>query len=68
VTFKAVLSYKIDIEKLKSDIADMSDIKLREMIFSLPAIDMTSQNVVSFWPFWVKTVPNNLNKINIVVD
>ena len=68
VTFKAVLSYKIDIEKLKSDIADMSDVKLRETIFSLPGIDMESQNVVSFWPFWVKTFPNNLNKINIVVD
>ncbi|MDO8443085.1 MAG: hypothetical protein Q7S81_02415 [bacterium] len=68
MTFKAVLSYKTDIEKLKSDIADMSDIKLRETIFSLPSIDMESQNVVSFWPFWVKTVPNNLNKINITVD
>jgi len=68
VTFKAVLSHKIDIEKLKSDIAGMSDVKLRETIFSLPGIDMASQNVVSFWPFWVKTVPNKLNKINITVD
>ncbi len=68
VTFKAVLSYKIDIEKIKSEIAGMQDIKLRETIFSLPGIDMESQNIVSFWPFWVKTVPKNLNKINIVVD
>lgn len=68
VTFKAVLSYKIDIDKIKSEIADMSDIELREKIFSLPGIDIEKQNVVSFWPFWVKRVPNNLNKINIVVD
>jgi len=68
VTFKAVLSYKIDIDKIKSDIAGMSDIQLREKIFSLPGIDIENQNVVSFWPFWVKRVPNNLNKINIVVD
>lgn len=68
VTFKAILSYKIDIEKLKNEIAGMSDVELREKIFSLPAIDMESQNIVSFWPFWVKTVPKKLNKINIVVD
>lgn len=68
VTFKAVLSYKIDIEKIKSEIAGMSDVQLRETVFSLPGIDIENQNVVSFWPFWVKTVPKNLNKINIVVD
>lgn len=68
ITFKAVLSYKIDIEKIKSEIAGMPDIKLREVIFSLPGIDMENQNIVSFWPFWVKTVPKNLNKINILVD
>ncbi|MEK7478755.1 MAG: hypothetical protein AAB626_02415 [Patescibacteria group bacterium] len=68
VTFKAILSYKIDIEKIKSEIAGMSDIELREKIFSLPGIDIENQNVVSFWPFWVKRVPNNLNKINIAVD
>jgi hypothetical protein len=68
VTFKAVLSYKIDIEKIKSEIAGMSDVQLREKIFSLPGIDIENQNIVSFWPFWVKRVPNNLNKINITVD
>ncbi|MHB9020055.1 MAG: hypothetical protein ACYC3G_04300 [Minisyncoccota bacterium] len=68
VTFKAVLSYKIDIEKIKSEIAGMSDVQLRETVFSLPGIDIENQNIVSFWPFWVKTVPKNLNKINIVVD
>jgi len=68
VTFKGILSYKIDIDKLKTEIAGMSDTKLRETIFSLPGIDIENQNVVSFWPFWVKTVPKNLNKINIVVD
>jgi len=68
VAFKAVLSYKIDIEKIKSEIAGISDVELREKIFSLSGIDIESQNIVSFWPFWVKTVPNNPNKINIVVD
>lgn len=68
VTFKAVLSYKIDIEKIKGEIAGMSDIELRERIFSLPGINIEEQNIVSFWPFWVKTVPKNLNKINIAVD
>lgn len=68
VTFKAVLSYKLDPEKIKSEIAGMSDIELREKVFSLPGIDIENQNVVSFWPFWVKRVPNNSNKINIVVD
>lgn len=68
VNFIATLSYKIDSEKIKGDIAGMSDMQLREKIFSIPGIDIEGQNIVSFWPFWVKRVPTNLNKINIVVD
>ncbi|MCL5017547.1 MAG: hypothetical protein M1155_02725 [Patescibacteria group bacterium] len=65
VTFNAILSYKIDADQLKRAVAGNSDIDLRKAIFSLPGLDTAN---VSLWPFWVKTVPKNINKINVVID
>ncbi len=63
--FKSVLSYKIDADQLKNEIAGKSEIDLRTAIFSLPGLDTAN---VSLWPFWVKNVPNNPNKIHITID
>jgi hypothetical protein len=65
IDFKSTLSYKIDIEKLKTEIIGKSDVDLRKAIFSLPGLDTAN---VSLWPFWVKKVPEKINKINIVID
>jgi len=65
INYKAVLSYKIDTDKLKSEIMGKTDVELRKAIFSLPGLDTAN---ISLWPFWVKSVPNKLNKINIAVD
>ena len=65
VDYKALLSYKIDIEKLRSEIMGQTEVELKKIIFSLPGLDTAN---VSLWPFWVKKVPNKLNRINITVD
>jgi hypothetical protein len=65
VDYKALLSYKIDTEKLRSEIMGQTEVELKKIIFSLPGLDTAN---VSLWPFWVKKVPNKLNRINITVD
>ncbi len=65
VDYKALLSYKIDTEKLRSEIMGQTEVELKKIIFSLPGLDTAN---ISLWPFWVKKVPNKLNRINITVD
>ena len=65
VTYKSVLSYKIDANKLKIDILGKNETDLKKIIFSLPGLDTVN---ISLWPFWVKKVPTNQNKVNIAVD
>ena len=65
VDFKAVLARHIDIEDLKSKILGKSENDLKIAIFSLPGLKSAT---ISLWPFWVKTVPNSLDKITVVVE
>jgi hypothetical protein len=65
IDYKAVLSYKIDAENLKKEVIGKSEVDLKKSIFSLPGLDTAN---ISLWPFWVKNVPTDLNKINIVID
>ena len=52
--------YAVDLKSIGK-----SDVDLRKAIFSLPGLDTAN---VSLWPFWVKKVPEKLNRINIVID
>ncbi len=63
--FKVTLARKIDAAALKTAIAGKSEIELKTMIFALPGLESAT---ISLWPFWVKTVPNNLDKITVLVD
>jgi hypothetical protein len=65
VTFNAILSYKIDVDQFKKEVAGKPEIDLRTAIFSLQGVDTAN---ISLWPFWVKNVPNNLTKINVTID
>lgn len=65
VNFKAQLSYKINTDILKQQVAGQSEIELRKIIFSEPGL---ANARISLWPFWVNRTPLNLNKIKIVVD
>ena len=55
----------IDFNKVRSEIAGMTSDKLKATIFALPGLQEAN---VSFWPFWVSTVPTNQANINLEVQ
>ena len=56
---------KIDVDKIKSEIAGKDESELRKYFASTNGIKSTD---VGFWPFWVKSIPSSLDKINITID
>lgn len=65
VDYKSVLVRHVDVEVLKNNIMGKSETELKTAIFSLPGLKSAT---VSLWPFWVKTVPNEIKKIEIVIE
>jgi len=62
INFKGVFWKPIDIEKLKQSVLSKKEEELKTLIFSLPGVEKAA---VSFWPFWVKKVPNNIKRVKI---
>lgn len=54
-----------DVEILKKELAGHDEKGMREIVSDKTYINSAT---ISLWPFWVKSAPNNLNKINITVD
>jgi len=65
VNFKAVLARKIDAEALKKAIAGKSELELKAAVFGLPGLKSAT---ISLWPFYVKNVPVDLEKITVIVQ
>lgn len=69
--FSFIFNYKgnfwqpLDVEKFKNDILGKKELELKTAVFSMPGVEKTT---VSFWPFWVKTVPRNINRVKVIVD
>ncbi|MBI5306537.1 hypothetical protein HZB04_03050 [Candidatus Wolfebacteria bacterium] len=69
--FSFILNYNgnfwqpVDIEKFKIDILGKKELELKTRVFSIPGVEKTT---VSFWPFWVKNVPKNINRIKVAVE
>ncbi len=55
----------IDFGKVKSEILGKGADQLKAIIFALPGLEEAN---VSFWPFWVNTVPTNPSNVNIEVQ
>lgn len=53
-----------DIENIKKMFAGKNEDDVREYIINN---DMVESAQVSFWPFWVKKVPNNASRIKIII-
>lgn len=60
ITFVSNISQDEIIENIKGK----SENQLKEYIFSLPEVEHA---VVSLWPFWVKSVPKNIERIDVIV-
>ena len=55
---------KIDVDKMKREISRKNDQELEKYFLNIDEIKSTN---VSFWPFWVKSIPSSYDKINITV-
>ena len=58
-------AFKIDIEKLKENLAGLSEIEVRKYLTNQSEI---KEAKVSSWPFWVKRVPFEKNRIKITIQ
>ena len=65
VKLDSVLAKNIIVDTVKAQMAGQSEAGLKNIIFSMPGIENAN---ISLWPFWVRTVPNKLNKITINIE
>lgn len=55
----------LDLEAFKGEILGLDSASLKEKIFALPELEKAN---ISFWPFWVNSVPNRLSKVSITAE
>ncbi len=59
------ITWKVASEQLQNEVAGKNENEIKEIIARHPEIDKVQ---VIFWPFWVKSVPSNLDKIKVKVN
>ncbi len=62
---KEDIAWKIDIDKIKQELSGKKEIDVREYLSSQPEIKSAK---VIFWPFWVKKIPSDEEKIEVRLD
>jgi len=65
VNFQGVFEEPVDLENLKQQILNKNEKDLKNLISTLPNIQKAT---ISFWPFWVKKVPDDLKRVKIEVE
>lgn len=65
VNAKQSIIPNIDIENFKKDFFGKDESAIRDIIISNDSIESAQ---VSFWPFWVRKVPKNADRIKIIVN
>lgn len=64
VTGNAIFTENFSADKLAEELRGQDESLLRQTIFSLPGLENAS---ISLWPFWVKSVPENTERIKILI-
>lgn len=64
VKAKGVLIPDFDTEKFKSDVLGRSERDVQSIIFEIPHL---ADAKISLMPFWIKRIPENKNRVTIVV-
>ena len=59
------VAWQIDTEKVKNELSGMDEVEARKYLGSVKNIQKAK---VTFWPFWVRTIPSNLNRIDIITQ
>ncbi len=65
VDFQGSFEEPVDTDWFRQQAANKSEQDLRVLISSLPNIQKIT---ISFWPFWVKRSPDNLNRIKVELE
>jgi len=65
VEYTTTFAYRIDADAIKKNSAGKKELELKTAILSTPGVDKLT---VSFWPFWVQSVPKKLSHISVVVE
>lgn len=65
IDFKGVFEQPFNPESFKQEAVKRNEKELKNLISSFPNIEKV---VVSFWPFWVKKVPDNPQRVKIEVE
>jgi len=58
-------AWRVDESQIKNNLAGRGEIEVRKYLSSLSEIESAK---VIFWPFWVKKIPKNKDKIKIIID
>ncbi len=56
---------RVDLDRLKSQVAGQNEGDLKATLFAIPGLERAN---ISFWPFWVTTVPQSAGKIDFVIQ
>ncbi|MBI3114452.1 MAG: hypothetical protein HYZ07_00655 [Candidatus Harrisonbacteria bacterium] len=65
VDYKAASAYAIEPSALRGKILSKSERELRAMVLGVPGIASAR---IELWPFWVRSVPKNAEKVTISVQ
>ncbi len=65
VNFKGEFEPPFNIDEFKQKIMGKNELEIKTLIFSQSGIEKAKVNL---WPFWLKKVPNNTNKIKIIIE
>lgn len=65
IDYKGIFWQKINIESFKNSVLNKKENELKVAVFSLPGVEKA---IVSFWPFWVKSVPDKTNRIKVMME
>lgn len=65
VQYQAQLARAVDTDSLKVTMRGQSESELRTTILSIPGVENAK---IALWPFWVRTVPKNTEKVTILVE
>ena len=59
------IAWKIDTNLLKENLIGLNEVEVRKYLSNQTKIQ---ESKVSFWPFWVKHMPKQKEKIKITID
>ena len=65
VNFGGRFSQPVNVDDFRQKVLKQKEQDLKTSVFSLPGVEKAT---ISFWPFWVKSAPNDLKRITVEVE